>query len=104
MRKKVNFGRCFVDYDGSPLSGEKGKPEMVRDVVATLLFNGGQLHYGTGDDGGKKIRAYALSKRVMAGEAEIGLEDRELILEAVSGLTAGCYAQVAELLEMDEDK
>ena len=97
---KVNFNVPFKNYDGKDLVNQSGRPEMIKDIVAAALFNGNSLRY-TGNPeevSRKKQHAYALSQSVMSAVADIDEDDKELILESVSDLTAGCYSQIVQLL------
>ena len=90
---KVNLNDYFKDFDGQPLR-INNEPQIVGHIVAQCLFNGTSIRPSGNQqtDTDKKLRAYRLCMQIMDAEGEI-------IKEAVSGLTPGCYSQVVKLIE-----
>ena len=92
---KVNFNVYFKDFDGSVLLIDK-KPQCMGVIVSQCLFNGTGFRPSGNiqTDNEKKLHAYSLCMRIMGSDADV-----DLIKEAVTGLTPGCYSQIVKQIE-----
>jgi hypothetical protein len=98
---KVNFNIPFVDFKGEPIV-QNGKEQVIKNVVAGTLFEGGWLLRKTGTTPEDKLAAYMLSQRIYSSEGEIDItsEEAATIREAVlTALNPGGFGQVVHLME-----
>ncbi|WP_099465556.1 alkylhydroperoxidase [Parabacteroides provencensis] len=111
---KVNFNKSFKNYKGEDVlvdtevikEGKKvieQRPQMISDMVCRCLFSGETIER-IGDaekDNANKLKAHSLCMRIIAakGAVELTTEEATLIKQAVSGLNAGGYAQIVNLIE-----
>lgn len=98
---KLNFNQQFVNYMGIPIQGENGEPQLMKNILAALLFGGAWLEKKANVRPEDKVMAADLSTRIYKAvdAIDITVEEASMIKEAATSLNPGGYVQVINLIE-----
>jgi hypothetical protein len=100
---RVDLRQNIIDYEGKPLPGPDGKPEVLRNVFATALNNtvGGEVQTPEA-----KSKAYELTVKIYARkQIDLTLDERKLIKDRVGVLYSPLvFGRVSDILEENDER
>lgn len=100
---RIDVRQNILDYEGKPLPGRDGKPEVLRTIISTALNGVLEGETMTPED---KSKAYELTTKIYARkEVDLTLDERKFIRDRV-GLLYGAlvFGRVSDILEQNDER